>query len=384
MKISGQDKDRAAAAVFYTAFMIEMLIFLVDQSDFLNPFEGRLFQITFLLFGFKVFMTRYSAREWILIFAFGVLGGISYFVTDRNEIIRVVMMVAASKNINSRGILKLAFFTLLSGAVLIMGLSIFGIYGNQVVTAEFGRGGIESRYCFGFGHPNALHCVLWSLLLQGMYLYRERMKWYVFLLLFLVNIGLGVLTASRAGIIIVALTIAAGLLVKYVEKLRDCRILYAVSILILAGAVIFSLVAAVSGTDIKLIAFIDKFLNNRILISHEMGGMAKWSLLGAPGNLGYFDMGFIRLFYWYGILFGILYVLINLLMINYFYKSKNGMALVMIGVWSIYTVVEAYTISVYMPRNYIFLLLLGGWEFMFHANGGVCRYVWQLLYRKQK
>lgn len=379
MKISGQDKDRAVAAVFYTAFMIEMLIFLVDQSDFLNPFEGRLFQITFLLFGFKVFMTRYSAREWILIFAFGVLGGISYFATDRNEIIRVVMMVAASKNIKGRSVMKLTFLFLAVGTILIMGLSILGIFGNRVLIANYGRGGLETRYCFGFGHPNALHCIAWSLSLLGMYLYLKKMKWYLFVLLFAANIGLGILTTSRAGIIITAVGILFGAFIKYSEALKSCKIIYIIFLLALTGAIIFTLAAAVYSTELKPLEWIDRYLNNRILLSEDWGGVDKWTLFGSPENTKYFDMGFMRIFYWYGIVFGILYTALNLLMAGFFCRKQDRVALLVMLMVTIYTVVEAYAISVYLPRNYIFLLLLGAWGAVFHADQGEERYVWGLL-----
>lgn len=36
--------------LFYIALSIELAILIIDKSSFVNPIEGRLFQITFLFF----------------------------------------------------------------------------------------------------------------------------------------------------------------------------------------------------------------------------------------------------------------------------------------------------------------------------------------------
>ena len=100
---------------FYVAVIIEVLLVLIDKSAYTNPIEGRVFQITFLLFLIKVCFTKYTPSEYVLIFLFCVLGAISYFITDRNDIIRIVMFVAACKNIDMKKCLKLVFYLTLAG-----------------------------------------------------------------------------------------------------------------------------------------------------------------------------------------------------------------------------------------------------------------------------
>ena len=59
--------------LFYIALSIELAILIIDKSSFVNPIEGRLFQITFLFFLSKVFLTRYTGREKLTIVAFAIL-----------------------------------------------------------------------------------------------------------------------------------------------------------------------------------------------------------------------------------------------------------------------------------------------------------------------
>ena len=174
---------RVGQGVFYLALLIEIGIVLVDKSAYINPIEGRLFQITFLLCMIKIIMTKYSFKEWLVMAAFFVLGAISYFATGRNEIVRVVAFVAASKNVNLRTVLKITFYTTLAGVIMLAVLSLTGSLGQIFLETDYGRGGIEKRYCFGLGHPNALHCMFWALMTLGIYLFWKKLKWYHFILL---------------------------------------------------------------------------------------------------------------------------------------------------------------------------------------------------------
>ena len=59
--------------LFYLSITLELIIVIVDKSNYTNPIEGQLFRITFLLAAGKVLCTKYSIREWasMLLFEIG-------------------------------------------------------------------------------------------------------------------------------------------------------------------------------------------------------------------------------------------------------------------------------------------------------------------------
>ena len=127
---------------------------------------------------------------------------------------------------------------------------------------------------------------------------------------------------------------------------------------------------------------LDDFLNGRILdlywgsVNHE-GTVERWSLFSEARNNYYFDMGFVRVFYWYGILPAIVYFAMNLLLIWECYKKRDTSGFVMMVVLAVYTVVEAHIISVYIGRNYLLLLFGAYWSDMLHAgNAENEEYAW--------
>lgn len=376
--------EKLSVIIYYIAFAIELAIVIIDKSAYINPIEGQLFRVTFLLFALKIVMTEYSAKEWLTIGAFGILGAVSYFATGRNEIIRIVVFVAATKNISLNHILKFTFYTILSGTVLLILLSLLGVMGDISITTTYRADILETRYTLGLGHPNALHCMVWSIVILGIYLYFDRLKWYAYLILFAGNIGLYLLTDSKAGVAITVFTILAATILFAVPKAKENKWIYILGALAVLGCFFISLVASKYGyTDGPLMRF-DRFFTGRIRWSYFYGGLPKWSLFSNPENIVYFDMGFMRLFYWYGYIPGIVYIIVHLLFVWDCFKRKDSMALLVIVMFTIYTVMEAHAVSVYIMRNYVLLLLAGHWSTIFMASGTHERYLFKIFSKEGK
>ena len=53
-------KSRLPWYLFYIGLTMELIIVIVDKSNYTNPIEGRLFQVTFLLFFLKMLLTAYT------------------------------------------------------------------------------------------------------------------------------------------------------------------------------------------------------------------------------------------------------------------------------------------------------------------------------------
>ena len=87
----------------------------------------------------------------VVIAAFLILGTISYQVTGGNDLLRIILFLAACKGEDMIRCLKMVFWITLIGCTGIILLSISGIYGAATLTQDFGRGGVETRYVLGMG-----------------------------------------------------------------------------------------------------------------------------------------------------------------------------------------------------------------------------------------
>lgn len=377
--------SKIAYYCFYLAVITEVLIVLIDKSSLVNPIEGRLFQITFLLCVIKVCLTRYTWKEYLTIFLFCVLGAVSYFATGRNDMLRFVMFIAACKNIDMKKCLKLVFFMTLAGCMIIMFLAASGIYGAMSLTQEYGRGEVETRYTLGMGHPNSLQCMIWALTTLLLYLYGERMKWYHYLVVLIINIGFFQLTDSRTSLIVTAF----GILMTYIVSRKKGQILKMIAgagcILSTVFSVWISIVIAGNAYTLfahymfgdttpasEFWARINETLNGRIRIlvatNGFHGAISSWSAFSRPENNYFFDLGWVRLFYWYGVIPACIMVMVIILLAYYCFRKKDYMALVLITSFAVYTIIEAHAVSVYLARNYVIFIVGAYWYRMIGAE----------------
>lgn len=389
-KMNDTCKKNIRNICFYIGLLIEIGIVLVDKSALLNPYEGKLFRVTFLLFGMALLLTHYTWKEWLTIGVFGLLGVISYLVTGRNEILRFVVFLAACKQMDMKQVLKVLFWTTLAGCLVIVAASGFGIFGAVSLTQQFDANVADTRYTFGMGHPNALYCMAWALMLLGMYVYQDKMRWYSYVLLALGSIGLFFLTKTATGILIALFSLVAAAVFQYMPKLRESRLIKVLVMLGYAGCILISVLGAANANRVldyywgrdcsakaKFYVFMDKLLTGRLLTlaSTEIsdGTLQTWKLFAKPDTTYYFDLGWVRLFYWYGIIPAVIFLAVLFVLLHFCLKKKDYMAVVMILSITIYTVAEAHFVSVYLARNYLLFLFGMYWWQVYEDCGVDCR-----------
>ncbi len=389
--------------LFYLALTIELGMVIIDKSNYINPIEGTLFRVTFVLFALKLFSTEYTWKEWAFIVFFEVIGIISYKVTGKNDIIRIVTFVAACKGIPLKQMLRYAFYVTLIGCAAIVLLAVTGVYGEMTLTAYYGRGadnqavyedlsrlGIEeTRYTLGMGHPNALSCMYLMLCAMGIYAFSEKMKWYIYLFLILLTVGVYSLTDSKTSMLITLLLLLGAFVMTdcqmancqltYSRFFRNHWISYICAFLVFVFCIGFSVDAAANAQRVrevqwneywhpsdtphaKLLAKIDDHINGRIMSltdsANNDGTIETWSVFSSPNNMDYyFDMGWVKLFYRYGVIPGILYCAACLALLWQFYKKKDAFGMVVFTVLSIYSVLEAHLFSVYIGRNFLLMMM---------------------------
>ena len=342
---------------FALGLFIELTIVIVEKSEYIIQYEGLWFRLTFLLFGLSLITTKHNIREWIALFFFGIIGVISYKVTGRNEILRWIVFIWACQGKEMKKVLKFTFWYTLAGCVFIMSLSVLGIFGSVYQIDIFRYGIEELRYCFGMGHPNSFHCMMLVLTWLGVYCYHEKIKWYVYLIIGFLHVLIFYTTRSRTGLLMSIGSIGIIILIKYIKLFSEKVWLYLSAILVLIFAISFSVFMAKYCIFHPFLSKLDYYLSGRIVAlagsNNSEGMLHTWSLWSAEKNNYYFDLGIVRIFYWYGIIPGILYFASQCRLLWCGYKKRDYMMAGILICITIYSIFEAHFISDYMGRNYI-------------------------------
>ena len=366
------DRKKIVNMLFYTALTIELFFMVLEKSEISLPFISHVFRVTFLLTLVAVLIMRHDRKEWLIIIAIFAFTFVCYRITGRNELLRFSMFMLAARDINLEKTMKYWFYFCLAGFILIAILALTGVMGDIYVDADFGRGSVERRYTLGFGHPNTLCGCVYVILLLWLWLYGKKAGIASYLAWIIGTIVLYKLSVSRTIILIFMMTIALAMIARFIPVIREKKTIYVLAGLVSPVAcVVISVIAAIASkyrwtvldngeviwqTGNELVAKLDEILNGRIANlyydsqTHE-GAIETWKLFSDRNSDRIFDMGWVRLYYWYGIIPATIIVLLILLLIYFCYKEKDIWTVLLVFSLGVYTVIEATFVSRYIGRN---------------------------------
>ena len=350
--------DNICAGLFYLGLAAEILLVIWDKSSWTNPYMGLICRMTFLLFAVCcVCSVRKSTMTEDIVFAIGVLiGALSWRFGGRNDLLRIVIFLRAAGTVSVPRAMKVTFVSSVLGCLGLVGLAFAGIQGHLYQTYDYGHG-VETRWDLGLGHPNSLHCMAAMLLIFALYLFEKRMKLYLYVLLGVGNVLLYGLTRSNTAFAISMLALMLSLILHYGKKLAAGNAVYFLGEAILFGGLLFSVFCGIyRPSDHRLLAKLDHVLTGRIsslwtTTFHE-GTLSTWKWFGQRLNVCYFDLGWLRVVYWYGVIPAIVIIGLTFALLEHARKTKDKAAFLLLLCFSLYTVFEAHLVSAYIGRNY--------------------------------
>ncbi len=358
--------------LFYVALTIELILMIVEKSELEFSLESYVFRVTFLLTLLAVLIMKHDYREWILIVVFLGIAGFCYVHSGKNDLLRLCTFLMAARDIDLRKAMKYCFYVCLVGFGLIALLSVVGVLGDISLVMDYGRENPEEkRYVFGFGHPNTLFGSVYALLLMWLWLYGETSKWWQYILVVVSSGAVVLLSQSRTGLLIVLLTVIIAAIFKLWPGAREKRNVYVWGALLSTVlSVVLSVLAAWKAARVyvdKVMSWdfwaFEEIINYRISnlfygSENRDGVLYGWKLFAGHGTDSYFDIGWARLFYWYGIVPTTVIVLCVLAVVYVSWKKRDIWTLVLVISLSIYTLAEATFVTRYLGRDF-FLVIAG-------------------------
>lgn len=354
--------DRLSAGLFYLGLCIEILVVILDKSSWTNPYEGLMYRASFLLFAVRcLYCLRRSSREENVVLVLALAAAVaSWRFGGRNDLVRIVIFLRAAGTIQVRKAMKVMFYGTLAGCAALVVLALTGVMGHLYQTYDYGHG-IETRWDLGLGHPNSLHCMAAMLLILALYLYEKRMKLYVYIMLGVGDILLYGLTHSNTACAIGLFAIVLSMLLHYWKRLAEGNLIYRLGELMVGGGLVFSVLCGLyNPSKHAWMARIDSVLTGRVsslwtTTFHE-GTLSTWKWFSQRLNVCYFDLGWLRVVYWYGVIPALMIIGAMFLMMEHARKTKDRAGFVMLLSMALYTVFEAHLVSAYIGRNYALLL----------------------------
>ena len=352
---------------FWVAFLLELVYMVFRKCDYYLPQEKIWIYGLVLCYIIKIACTKYTRNEWITIIVLLGISAMALLSSGNDSYLRILTFVIASKGIKRDTVFQgmwMSFFLML---LCVSGRCLLGISGMLGETMDYGRGGIETRYCFGFSHANQLHYYVFCLTVIYLWMNRKHLSWKHYVVLACGNIYMFYLTRSRTGAGIIFLVLLGFALMQSSQKLRESQWIYRTGYL-LEGIVVLCSILAVS-IDFESNPYlnrIDSVLTGRMHWAWYNLNELTLQLFSSRVDLGPVDMGIVRQAYGNGIAFVILYATAVIGLTFYSEQRKVWADFIMLCAVICYTLIESNPATNPFPSQLLLCgLLVDRWYCLF-------------------
>lgn len=311
----------------------------------------------------KVCGTRYNKKEFLVLSGLTGLAILTYKQSTNPEMLLNLLVVAAMKNVDIRKLLKVSLFTLVFAVLLIGVCSFFGYGGPVQLTQMYGREGMETRYCFGFIHPNQWSHAMFMMLLFYVLSYWEQLDLKKIGILFLGNLLVYYFSVSKTAFLAGMVLLGIVIFCRYFREILWSEKVIGAEFLVTAVVWWISLLAIQQNRlGVFLIQHFNRIFTGRFSnakIFYQYYGQSWLGMQVAdvhPETGGVLDMGYIRFLLENGwVWFVILFVLV-ILLVRFAAKHRRESVLAVIFCILLYAFSEAVSF-LQVPANVIFYYL---------------------------
>lgn len=311
-------------------------------------------------------------KNWKLYLLCAVAGMGYYYLHASALILRILLALLAGREQKAERVIRSFFWGTLAIMIYTAVLSALGLHNTLSLTQHF-RHEEETRYCFGFYHPNGFAFFLFRILVLGLYSYGSRLKLWMMAVIAAVSGTLFWMAASKMGIAAACCVIIVFWLIRYLKTDRARRNFYLLGNVLMALEVLFIMVSMIcfapSAEHVLegegLWQVFNELTTGRLFFIHKTFLEYPVPLWGYQGFMEATEVGFVNALYNQGLVFLLLYLAALFYLFYKMYRRKDMPALVMILGFTLYALAEAFL--PYFNKNGIWMLFLG-WN-LYRAAG---------------
>ena len=347
--------------IFYMLFLLPMTGMTSMGINSEDRIYLYVFAVATLFLLLKMAVTDFTWKEIVIMGVFTLLLGVNFLRNGEKTLILTAMGIFGAKNVKLDKVMKYALW---EKAVLTVGtltLAATGVIENEMVWLPK-KGVLIQLPCYGYYHPNMAFANIFVILLLTVIVYREKLKWYSYI------IGTGVLIGSyqlfmcRTGMIVWIVLCLMVMGCQLSRRLRfETQYLYLLSLIPITLAVLALTIPAIARKNPTFSTWINRILTGRIdLVNQEYDQMLKLFI----GNISQrpFDSMYYTVLYNYGWIFFLLGLVAYTTGMWYCIKKSQHYGVIGLCIMAIYGFMELLPLSILwnLPLLYLSQILFQG------------------------
>ncbi len=331
--------------IFYMLFLLPMTGMTSMGLNSEDRIYLYVFAVATLFLLLKMAVTDFTWKEIVIMGVLTILFGVNFLRNGEKTLILTVMAIFGAKNVNLDKVMKYALW---EKAVLTVGtltLAATGVIENEMVWLPKNEEWIEIP-CYGYYQPNMAFANILVVLLLAILVYREKIKWYGYVVGTIILYGAYKLFLCRTGILIwllLCLIILGYRVLKYFHWEKGY--FYLVMILPILLAVFTLILPLLAQQNPELYAWINNIFTGRIEHIKQGYGQLGNCLLGHIPQEP-FDSMYFTILYNYGWILFLLCLVAYIVGMWYCIKRDQDYIVIGLGIMAVYGFMELLPMSV--------------------------------------
>lgn len=360
MKIS---KKQLTVYIFYIAYSMLLFSVMFSNVNYINKFVNTIENIGLVILIFNIFIQdiKYKKSSILIILLFSIPILISSYICNERVILKLFILIIASKNIDFKKFIKYDFIVR-----IVFLLSVLFLYKMGMTTIiETYRSDGTFRNSMGFIHPNTFGTIIFVLCCEITYLYQKKKNILYYIIMLLLSIMIERVADSRTSQIGIVLLMIFNFVNDFVNSNLKYKMYTVIKYIPLILIILTFISSFAYGNGNEIAIQMDKLLSKRIYYSYSFIEQYDIKFFGTQVDFIYnnfdqskelwvLDNGFLLLMIRYGIIVFFMFVLSLYFIINKLLQEKNNSKLIII--FAIYFVISFIETSIFKIQYNPFLL----------------------------
>ncbi len=345
-------ENKSVGAVFTYIFIALLTIAKAIGLSAGNKIYVLIFLIGMTLGVFKIFNERFNHREIALISPVIIIGILCFIIGKESTLLFTALVMITLKNADIKKLVKMMLWIKIIIFVCALLLVHLGLIEDNTIIVW--RNGVEiMRHSFIYGHPNAAHLNLTTILIAWIYVYYEKVNILSVSILGIMNFIFYNYTLSRTGFLIGMLCLILAILYKKSNAIRKVLFNKVNWVFIIMSVITFT--TALLYGKWNTLYYIDKLFTGRIYYNNYFLTNIQIPLIG-KNNYGHLliDNGYMSLVYNGGLLAYIWFIFMNIKTGELLKKEKCEKEALLMIVFCIYSLTESFYMNIIINISLLF------------------------------
>ena len=314
-----------------------------------------------ILFSVSILFSMDMKKDWGIFLCLGAYGFACYYFQSSALVLRIILILLAGRKEDPLKTAKIFFY----GTALIMLytgiLSALGLHNTLYLTQVF-RHEEETRWCFGFFHPNGFSLFLVKEYLLAVYIYGKNRNRLLLIVMTAICPVLLILAGSKMGIVCF-ICVAAASFIALIFKNID-KLLFILGTAAMALQTVFIYLLGViplpeihNGEVENLWDLLNEITTGRLEHARSAFLYNRLTLFGVGHAEDVTEMGSVNMIFNQGVFFAAVYI-VSLFTIYYrMYKKQETFSMILILGTTFYSLSESF--NAYFNKNPLWICFIG-------------------------